>query len=77
VLWRIFGPKRKEDGSWRKLDNDELHNLYSPPNNVRVIKSRRMRWAGRADRMGEGRGFNGDLVGRPERKGPLRRPRHR
>jgi hypothetical protein len=44
---RIFGPRREEDGSWRKLHNDELHNLYSSPNIVRMIKSRRMRWAGR------------------------------
>jgi hypothetical protein len=53
---RIFGPTREEDGSWRKLLNDELHNLYSSPNIVRVIKSRRMRWVGHAARMGEGRG---------------------
>jgi hypothetical protein len=46
VLRTIFGPKRERDGSWRKLHNDELHNLYSSPNIVRVIKSRRMRWAG-------------------------------
>jgi hypothetical protein len=52
---RIFGPKRKEDGSWRKLHNDELHSLYSSPNIDRVIKSRRMRWAGHVARMGEGR----------------------
>jgi hypothetical protein len=52
VLRRIFGPKREEDGSWRKLHNDELHNLYSSPNIVRVIKSRRMRWAGHVARMG-------------------------
>jgi hypothetical protein len=44
VLRRIFGPKREEDGSWIKLHNDELHNLYSSPNIIRVIKSRRMRW---------------------------------
>jgi hypothetical protein len=43
---RIFGPKREEDGSWRKIHNDELHGLYSSPNIVKVIKSRRMRWAG-------------------------------
>jgi hypothetical protein len=53
---RIFGRKRKEDGSWRKLHNDELHSLYSSPNIVRVIKSRRMRGAGHVARMGEGRG---------------------
>jgi hypothetical protein len=46
VLRRIFGPKREEDGSWRELRNDELHNLYSSPNIAKVIKSRRMRWLG-------------------------------
>jgi hypothetical protein len=56
VLRRIFGPKREEDGSWRKMHNDELHSLYYLPNIVRVIKSRRMRWAGHVARMGEGRG---------------------
>jgi hypothetical protein len=50
VSRRIFGPKREEDGSWRKLHNDELHNLYSSQNIVRVIKSRRMRWAGHVAR---------------------------
>jgi hypothetical protein len=52
VLRRIFGPKREEDGAWRKLHNDELHSLYSSPNIVGVIKSRRMRWAGHVARMG-------------------------
>jgi hypothetical protein len=56
VLRRIFGPKREEDRSWRKLHNDELHSLYSSPNIVRAIKSRRMRWAGHVARMAEGRG---------------------
>jgi hypothetical protein len=56
-LRRIFGPKREEDGSWRKLHNDELHNLYSSPNIVRVIKSRSLSLAGHVARMGEGRGF--------------------
>jgi hypothetical protein len=74
---RIFGPKREEDESWRKLHNDELHSLYSSPNIVRVIKSRRMRWAGYVARMGEGRGVYRVLVGRPEGKRPLGRPRHR
>jgi hypothetical protein len=60
VLRRIFGPKREEDGSWRKLHNDELHNLYSSPNIVKVIKSRRMRWAGHVARMGEERGVYRD-----------------
>jgi hypothetical protein len=77
VLRRIFGPKREEDGSWRKLYNDELHSLYSSPNVVRVIKSRRMRWAGNVACMGEGRGVYRFLVGRPEGKRPLGRPRHR
>jgi hypothetical protein len=65
VLRRIFGPKRKEDGSWRKLHNDELHDLYSSPNIVRVIKSRSMRWAGHVARMGERRGAYRVLGGRP------------
>jgi hypothetical protein len=71
VLRRIFGPKREEDGSWRKLHNDELRNLYSLPNIVRVIKSRRMRWAGHVARMGEGSGVYRVLVGRPEGERPL------
>jgi hypothetical protein len=77
VLRRIFGPKREEDGSWRKLHNDELHSLYSSPNIIRVIKSRRMRWAGHVARMEEGRGLYGILVGRPAGKRPLGRPRCR
>jgi hypothetical protein len=77
VLRRIFGPKREEDGSWGKLHNDELHSLYSSPNIVRVIKSRRMRWAGHVACMGEGRGVYRGLVGRPEGKRPLGRPRRR
>jgi hypothetical protein len=52
VLRRIFGPKREVDGSWRKLHNNEFHNLYSSPNIVRVIKTRRLRWAGHVARMG-------------------------
>jgi hypothetical protein len=74
---RVFGPKREEDGSWRKLHNDEIHNLYSSLNIVRVIKSRRMRWEGHVARMGEGRGVYRVLVGRPEGKRPLGRPRRR
>jgi hypothetical protein len=74
---RIFGPKREEDGSWRKLRNDKLHSLYSSPNIVRVIKSRRTRWAGHVARMGEGRCIYRILVGRPEGKRPLGRPRRR
>jgi hypothetical protein len=77
VLRKIFGPKREEDESWRKLHNDELHNLYSSPNILRVIKSTRMRWAGHVAHMGEGRGVYRVLVGRPEGKRPLGRPRCR
>jgi hypothetical protein len=77
VLRRIFGPKREEGGSFKKLHNDELHNLYFSPNIVRVIKSRKMRWAGHVARMGEARGVNRVLVGRPEVKRPLARPTRR
>jgi hypothetical protein len=77
VLRRIFGPKREEDGSWRKLHNDKLHSLYSSLKIITVIKSRRMRWAGHVARMGEGRGVYRVLVGRPEGKTPLGRPRRR
>jgi hypothetical protein len=76
-LRKIFGPKREEDGSWIKLHNDELHSLYSSPNIVRVIKSRRIRWAGHVARVGEGRGVYRVLVRRPESKRPLGRPRGR
>jgi hypothetical protein len=62
---RIFGTKREEDGSWRKLHNDEIHSLYSSPNIVWVIKSRRMRWAGHVARMGEGRGVYRLRLGGP------------
>jgi hypothetical protein len=77
VLRRIFGPKREEDGSWRKLYNDELHSLCVSPNIIRVIKSRRMRWPRHVACMGEGRGVYWVLVGRPEGKRPQGRPRHR
>jgi hypothetical protein len=77
VLRKTFGPKREEDGSWRKLHNDELHDLYSSPNIVRVIKSKRMRWVGYVVRMGEGRGVYRVLVGRPVGKRPLGRPTRR
>jgi hypothetical protein len=73
VLRRMFGTEREEDGSWRKLHNDELHSLYSSLNIFMVIKSRRMRWAGQVARMGEGKGVYRVLVGRPKGKRPLGR----
>jgi hypothetical protein len=75
MLRRIFGPIGEEDGSWRKLHNDELHSLYSSPNIVRMIKSRMMRWVGDVARMGEWRGVYRVLVGSLEGKRPLGRPR--
>jgi hypothetical protein len=77
VLRKIFGPKREEDGSWGKLHNDELHSLYSAPNIIRVIKSRKMRWTGHVARMVEGRGVYRILVWKPEGKRSLGRPRRR
>jgi hypothetical protein len=72
VLRRIFGPKRDGvTGGWRKLHNEELHNLYSLPSIIRIIKSRRMRWAGHVARMGEKRNVYRLLVGKPEGKRPL------
>jgi hypothetical protein len=66
MLRRIFGPKREEDGSWRKLHNDELLSLYSSPNIVRVIKSRRMGWAGHVALRGGGEVFTGIWLGGPK-----------
>jgi hypothetical protein len=78
VLRRIFGPKRDEvTAEWRKLHNGELHNLYSSPDIIRQIKSRRTRWVGHVARMGEGRNVYRVLVGTPEAKRPLGRSRHR
>jgi hypothetical protein len=78
VLRRVFGPKRDEvTGEWRKLHNEKLNDLYSLPNIVRVVKSKRMRWAGHVARMGEERGVHRVLVGKPEGKRPLGRPRCR
>jgi len=78
VLRRIFGPRRDEEtGEWRRLHNEELNDLYCSPNIVRVIKSRRMRWAGHVACMGEERWVYRVLVGKPEGKRPLGRPRRR
>jgi hypothetical protein len=78
VLRTVFGPKRDEvTGEWRKLCNEELNDLYSLPNIVRVVKSRRMRWAEHVARMGEDRGVYRVLVGKPEGTRPLGRPRRR
>ena len=78
VLKRIFRPRRDEVmGEWRRLHNEELNDLYSSPNIVRVIKSKRMRWAGYLARMGEERGVYRVLVGKPEGRRPLGRRRRR
>jgi hypothetical protein len=78
VFRRIFGPKRDEvTGEWRKLHNEELHSLYSSPDIITQVKSRRMRWAGHVARMGGERKVCNVLVGKPEGKRPLGRPRRR
>jgi hypothetical protein len=78
VLRRIFGPKRDEvTGEWIRLHNEKLNDLYSSPNIIRMIKSRRTKWTGHVARMVEGRGAYRILVGRPEGRRPLGRPRHR
>jgi hypothetical protein len=76
VLRGIFGSKRYEvTGEWRRLYNEELHDLYFSPNIIRVIKSKRMRWAGHVARIVEGRGAYRVLMGRPEGRRPLGKPR--
>ena len=77
ILRRIFGPRRDENGEWRKLHNEELHSLYRSPNIVRVIKSRILRWARHVARMEEGRSAFKMLTGKPTGKRPLERPRRR
>jgi hypothetical protein len=78
VLRSTFGPKRDEvTGGWRKLHNEELHDLYSSPSMIRIIKSRRMRWAGHVARMGEKRNVYTLLIGKLEGKRQLGRPRRR
>ena len=78
ALSRVFGPKRGEvTGDWTKLHKEELRDVYSLPNIVRLVKSRRMRWAGHVARMGNGRGVHRVLVGKPEGKRPVGRPRLR
>ena len=78
MLRRIFGPRKDEvTGDWRRLHNEEINDWYSSRNIVQVIKSRRMRWAGHVARMGEVRGVYRVLVGKPEGKRPLGRPRRR
>jgi len=78
VLSRIFGPRKDEvTGEWRRLHNENFNDLYSSPNIVRVIKSRRMRWAGHVARMGEESGVYRILVGKPDGRRPLVRPRRR
>ena len=78
VLSRMFGPRTDEvTGEWRRLHNEELNDLYSSPNIVRVIKSRRLSWAGHMTLMGEEMGVYRVLVGKPEGKKPLGRPRRR
>jgi hypothetical protein len=78
VCSRIFGSRREEiTGKWRRLHNEELNDLYSSPNIVRVIKSRKIRWVGHVALMGEERGMYRVLVGKPEGKIPLGRPRRR
>ena len=78
VLRKIFGAKKDDiTGKWRKLHNAELHALYSSPNIIRSLKSRRLRWSGHVARMEQSRNAYRVLVGKPEGKRPLGRPRRR
>ena len=77
ILRRIFGPKRNENGDWRRLHNEELHSLYRSPNIASVNKSRRLRWAGHVARMEKGMSAFIILTGKPTGKRPLGRPRRR
>jgi hypothetical protein len=72
-----LGLRGKRTGEWRTLHNEELYDLYSSPNIIQVIKSRRMRWVGHLARIGERKSAYNVLVGKPEGKSPLGRPRHR
>ena len=77
ILRRIFGPKRGENGEWRRLHSEEFHSLYRSPNIIRVIKSKRLIWAVHEARMEEGRSPFKIVTGKPTGKRPLGRPRHR
>jgi hypothetical protein len=78
VLRRTIGPKRdKATGEWRKLHNEELHDLYSSTSIIRIMKARKMRWTGHVARMGEKRNTYRLLVGKPEGRRPLGRPRRK
>jgi hypothetical protein len=77
VLMKIFRPKRDEKtGEWGRLHHKELYEVYSSPNTIWAISSKRMRWAGHMERTGERKGAYGILVGKPEERRPLGRPRH-
>ena len=77
ILRQIFGPKWNENGEWKRLHNEELHSLYRSPNIIRLLKSRRLRWAGHVARMEEGRSAFEILTGKPTGKIPFGRPRRR
>jgi hypothetical protein len=77
VPFRIFGPKREEvAGGWRRLQYEDLYNLYTSPNIIRLVKSMRMRWVGHVAHVGDMRNANNILVGKSEGKRPFRRCRH-